>query len=195
MDSQEIHPLIKENLLPIILGGVGLALLGFGLFQYFSHKTEEPPIVFEESREVEETVEVVVDVSGAVIKPGVYKLTSKSRIVDALAKAGGLSEDADREYVEKNINLAGKVTDGAKIYIPRTGEEILAEDSAAAAIGPVININLATSETLETLPGIGEVTAQKIIDGRPYSNPEELLNKKIVGVATYEKIKDKIAAN
>lgn len=194
MDSQDINPLIKQNLLPILLGGVGLALVAFGLFQYMNHKTEEPPIVFEESKEEEKPTEVIVDVSGAVIKPGVYKLTSKSRIVDALAEAGGLSEDADREYVEKNINLAGKVTDGAKIYIPRTGEQILAEDSDSVA-GPVININLASSDTLETLPGIGEVTAQKIIEGRPYSASEELLAKKIVGVATYEKIKDKIAAN
>lgn len=204
MDPEiDIASIARKNILPIILGGIGLILLAVGFFQFFYNKTEESPLVFEEgSAEEEEITEFVVDVSGAVINPGVYKLKPDARIVDALAQAGGLSEDADRQYVEKNINLAGKVSDGLKLYIPRTGEEILSADgtngSNSSIVGSgseVINVNTASSSQLEELPGIGEVTAQKIIDGRPYSTIEDLLTKKVVGNAAFEKIKDKIAAN
>lgn len=200
MDSQEIYPLLRRNIVPICLGVVGLILLAAGIFQFVSKKqsSKEPAVVFEQNKPTEEAKsEIVIDVEGAVIKPGVYKVASNARMVDALAAAGGLSEDADRDYVQKNINLAGKLTDGLKIYVPRTGEDIL---STGAKTGPdessaVININSASISDLDTLPGVGDVTAQKIIDGRPYGSTDELLSKKIVGSATYEKIKDKIAAN
>lgn len=200
MDSDDFRHLILRNLVPISLGIVGLLLILVGLFQVFeSNKKSEPEIVFEESKEEELAVEVIVDVEGAVIKPGVYPLSTDKRIVDALSAAGGLSDDADRAWVEKNINLAGKLTDGLKIYVPRVGEEVLSEsnssDTPGEGTGPVINVNTASSAQLEELPGIGEVTAQKIIDGRPYATIDELLSKKIVGNATFDKIKDKIAAN
>jgi competence protein ComEA len=194
MDSDDYHQLIMRNLVPIFLGIVGLLLLLFGIYQIFqNNKSSEPSIVFEEAKEDEKTIEIIVDVEGAVMKPGVYKLTSDKRVVDGLAAAGGLSEDADRDWVEKNINLAGKLTDGLKIYIPRSGEEILSDSQSTGAAGPVININLASQTDLESLPGVGEVTAKKIIDGRPYASVEDLLTRKIVGNATFEKIKDKIA--
>jgi competence protein ComEA len=186
-----------KNIIAVLLGTVGLLLLFVGIYQVFTEKkSSESVIQFEENEITPQITEIVVDVEGAVITPGVYKLTSDKRMVDALAMAGGLSSDADRDWVEKNINLAGKLTDGLKIYIPRMGEEVLSESSKSAnSAVSVININLASSSDLESLPGIGEVTAQKIVDGRPYSSPSELLEKKIVGSATYEKIKDKIAVN
>lgn len=197
MDADDYRHLILRNLVPISLGIVGLLLLLIGIYQIFiSNKNSEPSIVFEEENKEDVTAEIIVDVEGAVISPGVYKLDSNKRIVDALAKAGGLSERADRDWVEKNINLAGKLTDGLKIYIPRVGEEILSEnDSGSSNAVSVININLASATDLESLPGVGEVTAKKIIDGRPYTSINDLLEKKIVGSATFEKIKDQIAAN
>ena len=196
MDSDDFRHLILRNLIPISLGVVGLLLILVGLFQVFeSNKKREPEIVFEESKGEEEIIEIIVDVEGAVLEPGVYTLTTDKRIVDALAAAGGLTDDADRAWVEKNINLAGKLSDGLKIYVPRVGEEVLSENKENTAAGPVININLASMSDLESLPGIGEVTAQKIIDGRPYGSTDELLSKKIVGNATFEKIKDMVAAN
>lgn len=199
MDSKELMDLLRRNIIPIGLGVFGLLLLAVGVFQFFSKKPTEPAVTFEQTSEEKPEAELVVDISGAVIKPGVYKITSESRMVDALAAAGGLAEDADREYVEKNINLAGKLTDGLKIYIPRVGEDILPEAASTSTIdsntGPVININIASITDLNTLPGVGEVTAQKIIEGRPYSSSQELLDKKIVGSAIYEKIKDKIGVN
>lgn len=194
MDENDYGPVIRRNIVPIFLGTVGLVLLLFGLFQIISTRTSEPSIIFEEEKE-EDSFEIVVDIEGAVINPGVYKLNSDERVVDALAKAGGLAEVADRDWVEKNVNLAGKLTDGLKIYIPRQGEEILSAGSSESAAGPVMNINNASVADLKSLPGVGDVTAQKIIDGRPYGSVNELLEKKIVGSATYDKIKDKIAAN
>ncbi|MEK9176222.1 MAG: helix-hairpin-helix domain-containing protein, partial [Patescibacteria group bacterium] len=109
---------------------------------------------------------------------------------------GGMSEDADRDYVQKNINLAQKASDGLKIYVPRLGEQVLsASNSTSDSPGPVLNINSATFSDLDSLPGVGQVTADKIIQGRPYSDINELVERKIVGQAVFEKIKDKISAN
>lgn len=196
MDSDRISSLLKGNIIPILLGSIGLILVILGLIQVFSHKSDSPPLVFEQNKVVED--KIVVDVEGAVINPGVYSVDSKSRVVDALAAAGGMSEDADRDWVQKNINLAKIVSDGLKMYIPRTGEEVLSDSSAISSKnigGSVININNATASDLDSLPGVGSVTSQKIIDGRPYSQIEELTARKIIGQSTFDKIKDKISAD
>lgn len=189
----------RPHLLPIAIGVLGLILIIIGLIQFLMQPSEKEPLVFEQGKE-EQKQEVMVDIEGAVIKPGVYKLSSDNRTVDALAAAGGLSEEADRNWVEKNINLAKKVTDGLKIYIPRSGEQVLSESSIVdsqkmGTAGPVMNINLATMDQLDTLPSVGAVTAQKIIEARPYTSIEELLSRKVVGQSTYDKIKDKISAD
>lgn len=194
MEYDQIQPHVKRNIIPLALGGLGLLLVLFGIFQVISNKPKTSPLVFEESQK-ENNEQIIVDIEGAVISSGVYKIPADSRVVDALAAAGGMSEEADRLWVEKNINLAKKATDGLKIYIPRVGEEVLAQSSETGQVGPVLNINTATLSDLESLPGIGPVTGQKIIDSRPYSQIEELLDRKIVGQATFEKIKDKISAD
>jgi len=176
---------------------VGLVLIFFGLFQYVGNQ-KKGEVKLEEAVSPTKNMEeqVVVDVEGAVIKPGVYKLGPESRFLDALAAAGGLSDEADRDYVEKNINLAKKVSDGLKIYVPRVGEEILSSSGlSGSSASSTININTASTGDLESLPGIGAVTAQKIITGRPYSSIDDLLNRKIVGQSTFDKIKEKISAN
>lgn len=195
MDSDRIQLLLRGNIVPILLGILGLVLVVIGVAQIFIHKSEPSSLVFEENKEA--ASEIVVDVEGAVISPGVYSIDSKSRTVDALAAAGGLAEDADRVWVEKNINLAKRVSDGLKIYIPRAGEQVLSDSSSVSVgtAGPVININTASASDLDSLPGVGAVTSQKIIENRPYIETTDLLTKKILGQATYEKIKDKISAN
>ena len=194
MDSQRLLPLIRSNLLPIALGIFGIILVTLGLFQMVLNKPKSSPLVLEEAGE-EKKLDIVVDIEGAVMSPGVYKVSADSRIVDVLAEAGGISEDANRDWVEKNINLAKKASDGLKIYIPRIGEEVLSISQNSAQAGAVININTASASDLESLPAVGPVTAQKIIDGRPYSQIGELIDRKIVGAATFEKIKDKISAD
>lgn len=181
--------------LPFILGFLGLVFVGWGLFLTFSKK-DESKIVFETQEEERDNIpgKMLVDVSGAVEKPGVYEIKNEGRYREALAAAGGLSGDADREYVEKYVNLAAKVSDGIKIYIPKVNEQVLGTNSdGIKTINSLININTASLGELDTLAGIGQVTGQKIIDNRPYGKIEELLEKKIVGNSVWEKIKDKIS--
>lgn len=187
--------ILKEHWVPLFVGGIGLILVIIGLAQFFTRSNTNEKIVFEEANSTQTESKIMVDVQGAVIKSGIYELKPDSRMVDALAKAGGLSEEADRLWVEKNINLAQKVTDGQKVYIPRAGESVQGQSSFGITAASTININNASVTDLESLPGIGEVTAQKIIDNRPYSSVEELISKKAVGNATYEKIKDLVSAN
>lgn len=157
--------------------------------------------------------EITVDVSGAVIKPGVYSLKNGSRINDAIDRASGLSYDADAYYFYRNFNLSALIYDQEKIYVPYLWEitsgifvenpRILNYLSAIPLIKDAIidksqektNINSASIDELDELPGIGAVTAQKIIQNRPYSNIEDLQTKKIVSKTVFENIKDQITAN
>jgi competence protein ComEA len=113
----------------------------------------------------------VVDVSGAVRKPGVYRLSAGSRVEDALRRAGGPTHRADLTQV----NRAAKVEDGRQILVP---VRVSAGAAAAAAVGTArgaapaapLNLNTATAEQLDTLDGVGPATAQKILDYRKAHN-------------------------
>ena len=131
--------------------------------------------------------EVWVDISGAVVSPGVYQLVNGDRIKDALVAAGGLTGLADRDFVATTVNLAAKVADGDKIYIPAAGGEV-----AGAATGKV-NLNKATTNELMSLDGIGTTRARAIIDNRPYAAVADLVAKKVISQTIFEKIKDKVA--
>lgn len=148
----------------------------------------------------EDTKILIVDLEGAVIKPGIYKLKEGSRIHDLLIAASGLSASADREWIAKYLNLATKLVDGAKLYIPYRNENTPEKtfnknkevpETLGVTAGQ-ININNASIDELDTLPQIGTVRAQKIIDNRPYQSIEELLTKKAVSASVFEKIKNKI---
>lgn len=190
---------LKKNLLVSGLVLLGIVFLVIGLFQIFS--TPKNEIEFQQASKNSDTAavsgpEVVVDVSGAVMSPGVYKFKTGARIQDALVSAGGLSSSADRDYVSRSINLASPLHDGVKIYIPKVGDT---NKTVSQSLSPVlsattqgISINNSTSEELDSLPGVGPVTAKKIIDARPYSSVEELQTRKIVSSKVYNEIKDKI---
>lgn len=184
-----------------LLGGVLLVLFGLIL--------KGRPVVGSSNVEVLQnptstpSIMVTVDVSGEVMKPGVYKLPSGSRVDDALSISGGLTENADKIWVEKSLNRAAKLTDGQKIFIPSVQQfnvmsaSISNQDSSVVQYNlgsdsKLININTASLETLDGLPGIGPVYGQKIIDNRPYSEVSELITKKILKQSTYDKVKDLI---
>ena len=118
----------------------------------------------------EPPAEVVVDVVGAVARPGLYRLEDGSRIADALALAGGATRRANLSAV----NLAAPLVDGSQIVVPRKGEPApapaAAADATGAPAGP-IHLNTATLEQLEEIPGVGPVTAQRIIDFREQNGP------------------------
>lgn len=192
-------PFIRRNIIPIVFGLAGIVLLIYGLIQILITSNSSESLVIEKAAESSETLksEIVVDIEGAVLKPGVYSLSADSRLHEVLVEAGGISGDADRQWFEKNINLASKLTDGQKIYIRRIGEDILTGASAVATgeTQVAIDINSAGTKELDSLPGVGLVTAQKIIDNRPYQKIEDLLTKKVVSSRVFDSIKDKIAAN
>lgn len=168
--------------------GLFLLALGGGLFFFKSSSgSDDIQIISSNSDTVSET-EVVVHVDGAVVAPGVFRLSSDLRVTDAISAAGGLTGEADRS----RINLAAKISDGQKIYIPASGEVTSDKGQVISGTTSLVNINTTTESELDKLPGVGPVTAQKIIASRPYSALEDLLSKKVVSRSTYEKIKDLI---
>lgn len=121
---------------------------------------------------------LVVHVAGAVAKPGVIRLPQGSRVGDAIAAAGGATGDADAN----RLNLALVVEDGQKIHVPQRGESVAAEPGASGAggagTGGKINLNTADAAELDTLPKVGPVLAQRIVDWRkehgPFKTVDEL---------------------
>lgn len=127
------------------------------------------------------TTTIFVDIAGAVQNSGVYELAEDSRVIDVLSMAGGLSENADREYCEKNINLAEPLKDGQKIYIPEVNNTDAPMGYVEAKNGSnKVCINTATVQELDTLWGIGEARAESIVKNRPYQSVEDLISKGVL---------------
>lgn len=129
---------------------------------------------------------IIVDIGGAVNKPGVYLLPEASRLADLIEAAGGFKDQlTDSYWLQKNLNLAEKLADSQKYYVPYFGEPIsqatnslaAAENTVTSETKSLVSINTADLATLTTLPGIGEVRGQAIIDNRPYASKEELISK------------------
>jgi competence protein ComEA len=137
---------------------------------------------------------IKVHVVGAVVSPGVYQLTADARVEDALGAAGGPDAAADVSA----LNLAAPLKDGQQLSIPQTGTA--APDPgppslyAPPALPAKIDLNSASLADLDTLPGVGPVTAQKLLDYRTkqgrFTAVEELKDAKLVNAPTYERIKD-----
>lgn len=149
--------------------------------------------------EGDEIETVVVDVGGAVIEPGVVELDAGSRVTDAIEAAGGLAIDADCT----TLNQAQLLQDGQKVYVPKEGEidasGALVDSStqeAGQAATTLVNINTATLEELDALPGVGPATAQAIIDDReangPFASEEDIMRVSGIGEKKYEKLKGSI---
>jgi competence protein ComEA len=139
---------------------------------------------------------IVVHITGAVPRPGVYALPQGARVQDGISAAGGFLAEADKS----NINLAELLDDGEKLDIPfiEGGSPVLSTPvpQVVATTTELININTASTAELDSLPGIGPTTAQKIIDYRtqngPFVNTEDIINVPGIGPGTYERIKDLI---
>jgi competence protein ComEA len=185
----------------------GLILIGCGilLFKTLPFGNTEIEVLNNDEINGDTKKELTVEVAGSVEKPGVYTFSSGSRVEEAIIEAGGLSGDADRDWVEKTLNRASLLTDGQKIYIPSVSDNqsdnlsaksnggYLGQDSSVqGSFSQLININTASQKDLESLWGIGPVTAQSIIEQRPYSTVEELLIKKILKQNVYDRNKDKL---
>lgn len=189
-------PLLKTYRFPLLAALFALMFFGYGLISLLASFSSSEDIVFDasETQPPSQTESsITVDIGGAVINPGVYTLPQSSRVHDALVAAGGMASSAHREWVSKNLNLASPLSDGSKLYIPFQEENTRSVQGASITASNHININTASASELEALPRIGRVTAQKIIDNRPYASIDELLQKKVIGQSVFEQIKDSIS--
>lgn len=166
---------------------------------------EENEMIFEEKKEDEDKEEffdekedfIVIDICGQINNPGIVTLARNSRVIDAVEKAGGLLKDADRN----RINLARRLLDEEKIYIPKIGEQLESINvinlttSEKELEDEKININVANKEKLESLPGIGPSLAQRIIEYRKkktFNNINEINNVSGIGEKKFEAIEELI---
>jgi competence protein ComEA len=146
---------------------------------------------------------LVVDVQGAVLRPGVVRLPVGSRVGDAIAAAGGYGPRVAAERLSRALNLAALVKDGDQVVVPSRDDASIplvgsggsGSSGASGSGGPStpVDLNRATAAELDALPGIGPVTATKIIasrDERPFASIDDLRTRKLVGSATFDKIKD-----
>ncbi len=151
----------------------------------------------------EDDAEIVVDVAGAVVSPGVYHLPAGSRVADAVAAAGGYGPRVDAARAAAELNLAAILADGTRVIVPSrddagesaaTGGGDAGSGAAGAGEGSagLVDLNHATQAELEALPGIGPVTATKIIDSRsadPFTSVDDLRARKLVGAKTFESLR------
>lgn len=158
--------------------------------------TTTTEVATDATKERAETM-IYVDIKGAVKVPGIYQLKNQQRIWDALALAGGVSEEADTAQV----NYAQKVKDQMIIYVPKKGESVAQSLETLQESAPAqqnqeekINLNTATEAELQTISGIGAKKAQEIIRFRdeqgPFKTVEELKNVPGIGEKTVDRLKD-----
>ncbi|PGT82922.1 helix-hairpin-helix domain-containing protein [Bacillus sp. AFS040349] len=160
---------------------------------YETNKVEEKT-----SENSEATTTIVIDVKGAVQQPGVYEISANARVHEIIEKAGGLSDQAD----EASVNLASSLEDGMVVYIPLIGENKenpFQSTNENKESSKKININLATSEELQTLSGIGPSKAEAIISYREengkFKTIEGLLEVSGIGEKSLEKLKEEVTVN
>lgn len=204
---------MKENIKIIILALVVLAIILYNFATRLDifdksedFSIENTNLVVSESsntkKEVplEEKAKIKIYITGEVVSPGVYELEENSRVEDAIHAAGGLTEKA----VLTNVNLAYVLEDAAKIYIPNSNDDedtgiISSEISSSTPSNKnqKININKANAQDLESVPGIGPSTAEKIVTYRnengKFSSIDDLKNVTGIGEKKFESIKDYIS--
>ena len=207
---------LKQKKIITIIGIMVLVLITI----YFYNSRLEPPqleddILVEENQtnsnlgnKTDEKDLIIIHITGAVKMPGIVKLEEGARIEDAINKAGGLTEDADIS----RVNLAYVLEDGVKIKIPNNsdigdlGENIISNESGENILenfenssnSTILNINKATKQELQDLPGIGPSLALKIIEYRnkngKFLSVEDIKNVNGIGENKYENIKEKLCA-
>lgn len=156
------------------------------------------------------SVTVVVHAAGAVLRPGIYRLAEPARVDDVVSAAGGLASDADPDV----LNLAARVGDGERIYVPRRGQSppgvvvgstsatsagavsVSATDKSTSAAPSVVDLNTATAEQLDTLPGVGPAIASRIVDARSrlgrFRSVNQLLDVPGIGEAKFSQLRPRV---
>lgn len=209
----------KQLIIIGIIGGVIILIIGYLIYSKIEDNSYEQFNIISEEQftntienvENEDDEIIVIHIAGQIKKPGIIKIKEGARIADIIEKAGGLTEKANID----NINLAYIVEDGQKIIIPskedkeeietittENGDGIITDNAQNTSVSKgntttsKININNANMEELQTLSGIGEATANKIIEYRKengnFKTIEDIKNVPGIGNAKYEEIKEKI---
>ena len=198
--SERLRQLWERYRIHLIGAAIAVLVAGGVAAKAFEHP---PPTLAEPlATATPAPTELLVDVEGAVIVPGVHSLPPNSLIDDALAAAGGLMPEADLDRVAREVNRSDKLKAHQKLYIPFVGERTVANTLGTAGAaggsdgssGELVNLNTATAEQLDTLPGVGPSTAKKIIDYREehggFNSVEDLNEVSGIGDVTFEKLKD-----
>jgi competence protein ComEA len=152
----------RRALVVAVVAVVALALAGRVFLHPSSRPSVPPPLHVARATAPSKPAQLFVDVVGAVRRPGLYRVAEGARVADAVARAGGATRAAQLEL----LNLAALVADGEQVVVPRRGEAAVAAPGAGTAPTGPVHLNSATLEQLDALPGVGPVTAQKIVDYR-----------------------------
>jgi len=204
-----VKDLTREQQL-IILGLVLVIVAGLGVMAYRRYAPLSSPEISIQETDPQEHLQpndvgrMIVHVTGAVRREGVYRLQFGDRVIDALKLAGGADPNADLS----SINLAEKVKDGQKMVVPRKPERAASvrgsgdpgiRESGTSSSQVKVNINAAGEQDLCQVRGIGPSTAKRIIEHRtangPFSKIEDIMKVKGIGKGKFKKIKDKIGVN
>ncbi len=182
---------------------LALTAVAVGLVAAYLRPPSAPPVVVYQptprpTSSPPPMTQIVVHVGGAVTNPGLYRLPVGSRIDDAIKLAGGALPEADLN----RLNLAARLSDGQQVMVLTRHAAASPLSAPGAGTGPSatgrINVNTASIPELDGLPGVGPVTAQRIVAYReqhgPFARIEQLREAKLVNNATFEKIKDLVTA-
>src|SRR5438093_6199101 len=181
----------------VLVGGILVVLLlavGGRFLLHSKAPAVPPPVRVAAPARTTAAATIFVNVVGAVRRPGLYRLRDGSRVANAVARAGGVTRHAQLELV----NLAARVSDGEQIVVPRRGAGVVAASGGGGGVasGPV-HLNSATLEQLDALPGVGPVTAQKIVDYRQehgaFGSVDELDAVPGIGPARLEQLRELVA--
>lgn len=137
---------------------------------------------------------IIVDVEGAVARPGIVELPADARVADAIRAAGGYTDAADLAAAATSLNLAAPLADGAQVLVPvRGAAPVAGAGTGSSGAGGLVDLNHASPEELDALPGIGPVTVQKIVAARserPFATLEEAVERDVLTNGQLEKIRD-----
>jgi competence protein ComEA len=185
----------RRRVLAAVVVLLVVLVLGGRVLRHPSHAAVPPPVrVPAAAAQPSKPKQLFVDVVGAVRRPGVYRVASGSRVADAVRRAGGATPKAQLDLV----NLAALVADGEQVVVPRRGAAVAvaAGGGSVTPSGPV-HLNSATIEQLDELPGVGPVTAQKIVDFRTahggFSSVDELDAVPGIGPARMTDLRELVA--
>ncbi len=189
--AESMRGWLSEHLLTVCALAAGIGVVATLLVGTFKGDSKPTTSSFPSQSVTSMASVVYVDVDGAVARPGIYRLSNGSRVSDALKAAGDSTQNADLS----RINRAAVVRDGQKLFVPEVGQSGLpvGDSSASADANGPVNINDASSEQLQTLPGVGPATAQAIVTYRDkqgsFKSVEDLNNVPGIGPAKLARLK------